>query len=70
MTLSIIAALPLLGALLLATLKQGQIESIKRIALGSSLITLAATVLLALNFEIDHLRIHSNQQSERLAPIW
>ena len=53
MTLSIIAALPLLGALLLATLKQGQIESIKRIALGSSLITLAATVLLALNFEID-----------------
>jgi NADH-quinone oxidoreductase subunit M len=53
MTLSIIAALPLLGALLLTTLKQGQVESIKRIALGSSLATLAATVLLALNFEID-----------------
>jgi len=53
MTLSIIAALPLLGALLLTTLKQGQVESIKRIALGSSLSTLAATVLLALNFEID-----------------
>jgi len=53
MKLSIIAALPLLGALLLTTLKQGQVESIKRIALGSSLATLAATILLALNFEID-----------------
>ena len=53
MTLTLVGALPLLGALLLATFKKNQGELVKRIALLTSLLTLAATILIALNFEQD-----------------
>ena len=53
MTLTILGILPLLGALLIATFKPTQIETVKRVALGTSVITLLATILLALNFEVD-----------------
>ena len=53
MTLTILGILPLLGALLIATFKPTQVETVKRVALGTSVITLLATILLALNFEVD-----------------
>jgi NADH-quinone oxidoreductase subunit M len=53
MTLTLVGALPLLGALLLSTFKNNQGELVKRIALLTSLVTLAATLLIALNFELD-----------------
>jgi NADH-quinone oxidoreductase subunit M len=53
MTLIIVTLLPLLGALALSLFKANQGETIKRFALGTSVLTLAATIILALNFEID-----------------
>ncbi len=53
MTLTIIGALPLLGALLIALLGNSQKENIKKLALLTSVLTFAATVVAALNFEID-----------------
>jgi NADH-quinone oxidoreductase subunit M len=53
MTLTIVTLLPLLGALALSLFKVNQGETIKRFALGTSVLTLAATIILALNFEID-----------------
>ncbi|MFM7776003.1 MAG: NuoM family protein, partial [Actinomycetota bacterium] len=53
MTLTIIGALPLFGALLIALLGNSQKENIKKLALLTSVLTFAATVVAALNFEID-----------------
>ena len=53
MTLTIVGALPLLGALLIALIGNSQKENIKRIALLTSILTFAATVLVAINFEIN-----------------
>ncbi|NCV34915.1 MAG: NADH-quinone oxidoreductase subunit M, partial [Actinobacteria bacterium] len=53
MTLTIIAALPLLGALLISLLGNSQKENIKKLALITSILTFVATAVVALNFEID-----------------
>jgi len=53
MTLTILLALPLLGALLVSLLGEAQKENIKKIALATSLVTFIAVLLLAIGFEID-----------------
>ena len=53
MTLTILLALPLLGALLVSLLGEAQKENIKKIALATSLVTFIAVLLLALGFEIN-----------------
>ena len=53
MTLTILLALPLLGALLISLLGEAQKENIKKIALATSLVTFIAVLLLALGFEIN-----------------
>ena len=52
MTLTIIAALPLLGALLIALLGNSQKENIKKLALLISILTFVATVLITLNLKL------------------
>ncbi|MFZ9226151.1 MAG: NADH-quinone oxidoreductase subunit M [Candidatus Nanopelagicaceae bacterium] len=53
MTLTILLALPLLGALLVSLLGEAQKENIKKIALATSLVTFIAVLLLAIGFEIN-----------------
>ena len=53
MTLTILLALPLLGALLISLLGEAQKENIKKIALATSLVTFIAVLLLVLGFEIN-----------------
>ena len=53
MTLTILLALPLLGALLVSLLGEAQKENIKKIALATSLVTFIAALLLAIGFEIN-----------------
>ncbi len=53
MTLTILLALPLLGALLVSLLGEAQKENIKKIALATSLVTFIAVLLLVLGFEIN-----------------
>ena len=53
MTLTIMHAHPLLGALLVSLLGESQKENIKKIALATSLVTFIAVLLLAIGFEID-----------------
>ena len=53
MTLTILLALPLLGALLVSLLGEAQKENIKKIALAASLVTFIAVLLLAIGFEIN-----------------
>jgi NADH-quinone oxidoreductase subunit M len=53
MTLTILLALPLLGALLVSLLGEAQKENIKKIALATSLVTFVAVLLLAIGFEIN-----------------
>jgi len=53
MTLTILIALPLLGALLVSLLGEAQKENIKKIALATSLVTFIAVLLLAIGFEIN-----------------
>ena len=51
--LTLTAALPLLGALLIATIGKDQSGLIKKIAFVASLLPLLSTVFIAINFEID-----------------
>ena len=51
--LTLTAALPLLGALLIATIGKEQSRLIKKIAFVTSLLPLLSTVFIAINFEID-----------------
>ena len=51
--LTLTAALPLLGALLIATIGKDQSGLIKKIAFVASLLTFLSTVFIAINFEID-----------------
>jgi NADH-quinone oxidoreductase subunit M len=51
--LTLTAALPLLGALLIAALGKEQISLVKKVAFSASLLPLLSTILIALNFEVD-----------------
>ena len=51
--LTLTAALPLLGALLIATIGKDQSGLIKKIAFVASLLPLLSTLFIAINFEID-----------------
>jgi len=51
--LTLTAALPLLGALLIAALGKEQISLVKKVAFSASLLPLLSTILSALNFEVD-----------------
>jgi NADH-quinone oxidoreductase subunit M len=53
MTLTILLALPLLGALLISLLKNTNGENVKKISLATSLFTFLGVLLIALGFEID-----------------
>ena len=53
MTLTIIGALPLLGALLIGTVKKEQKTAIKQMALLTSILTAVAFAITALRFEVD-----------------
>ncbi len=53
MTLTILLALPLLGALLISLLKNANGENVKKISLATSLLTFLGVLLIALGFEID-----------------
>ena len=53
MTLTIIGALPLLGALLIGTVKKEQKTAIKQMALLTSILTAVAFAITAMRFEVD-----------------
>ena len=53
MTLTILGALPLLGAILISLLGNSQKDNIKKLALLTSIITFLGVILIALGFEID-----------------
>ena len=53
MTLTIIGALPLLGALLIGTVKKEQKTAIKQMALLTSILTAIAFAITAMRFEVD-----------------
>jgi NADH-quinone oxidoreductase subunit M len=53
MTLTILLALPLLGALLISLLKNANGENVKKISLATSIFTFLGVLLIALSFEID-----------------
>lgn len=53
MTLTIIGALPLLGALLIGTLKKEQARTVKQVALFTAILTAVAFAFAAMKFEID-----------------
>jgi len=53
MTLTILGALPLLGAILISLLDNSQKDNIKKLALLTSIITFLGVILIALGFEID-----------------
>jgi len=53
MTLTILGALPLLGALLISLLGNSQKENLRKLALATSLITFIGVILIAIGFEID-----------------
>ena len=53
MTLTIIGALPLLGALLIGTVKKEQTTVVKQMALLTSILTAVAFAITAMRFEVD-----------------
>ena len=53
MTLTIIGALPLLGALLIGTVKKEQKTAIKQMALLTSILTAVAFAITTMRFEVD-----------------
>ena len=53
MTMTLLLVLPIVGALLISTLKNDQSEKIKKAAFGVSLLPFIASVLIALDFEVD-----------------
>ena len=53
MTMTLLLVLPIVGALLISTLKNEQSELIKKAAFGVSLLPFVGSLLIALNFEID-----------------
>ena len=53
MTMTLLLVLPIVGALLISTLKNDQSEKIKKAAFGVSLLPFIASVLIALDFEVN-----------------
>ncbi len=53
MTMTLLLVLPIVGALLISTLKNDQSEKIKKAAFAVSLLPFIASVLIALDFEVD-----------------